>query len=440
MTNLEEVIYTATSTVKDYLNNRGLYLEIDIAPSLPEIYCDEIRIRQVVLNLLSNASRFTEKGGIFMRAWQVGENVQVSVTDTGPGIAEDDQEKLFTPFQQLDNSIRRRYGGSGLGLTISKRFVELHGGKMWLESELGKGTSFYFSLPVLAHPEPAILDGKNVRRWFNKYENLDYLLRTHEFKAPLPTVIPRFVLLEKGNTLLRMFSRYPDEVEVVPVPGIDEALVELERSPAQALVVNEMSLDEPFQSKGSLARLPYGTPALICRVPGERQISSLLGVMHYLVKPIAREALISALEGLGVPVKNILLADDNQEALRLFSRMLAASDKGYTVIRATNGQRVLTLLRQRQPDVLLLDLVMPGMDGFQVLEEMKHDPAIRDIPVIVISSRDPSGDPVVSDNMLVSRSGGLSVGDLIRCIRVVSETLNPVGLSGDRGRPENPDG
>jgi len=446
MTGLEEVIQTAAATVRDYLDNRGLYLEISLVPPLPEIYCDEMRIRQVVLNLLSNASRFTEKGGISIRAWQAGENVLVSVTDTGPGIAEDDQEKLFTPFQQLDSSIRRRYGGSGLGLTISKRFIEMHGGNMWLESKVGEGTSFYFSLPVLAHPEPVSLDGKNVQRWFNKYENLDYRLRRRQFKAPMPSIIPRFVLLEKGKILHRMFTRYLEGVEVVLVPGIDQALAELDRSPAQALVVNELSLDGPFQARESLARLPYGTPALICRVPGESQVTSRLGVMHYLVKPISCEALLTALEGLGKPVENILLADDNQEAVRLFSRMLATSDKGYNVIRATNGQRTLTLLRQRHPDVLLLDLIMPGMDGFQVLEQMKQDPAIRDIPVIVISSRDPSGDPVVSDSLLVSRTGGLSVRDLVDCIRAVSQTLNPVGLParpgppGGPGQPENPGG
>jgi len=116
--------------------------------------------------------------------------------------------------------------------------------------------------------------------------------------------------------------------------------------------------------------------------------------MHYLVNRFHAKPCWLPWK-LGKPVKNILLADDNQEAVRLFSRMLSTSDQGYTVIAPPTGSAPSPYYGQRHPDVLLLDLVMPGMDGFQVLEEMKQDPAIRDIPVIVISSRDPSGDPVV---------------------------------------------
>ena len=123
--------------------------------------------------------------------------------------------------------------------------------------------------------------------------------------------------------------------------------------------------------------------------------------------------------------KNILLVDDNQEALRLFSRMLEVSEAKYTVIRATNGQRALSLIRQRRPDVILLDLMMPGMDGFHVLEEKKKDPAIRDIPVIVISSRDPAGEPILMPTVEMSRSGGLTVIDLLNCINALSEVPTP---------------
>ena len=109
---------------------------------------DRTRLREVLLNLLSNAGRFTERGGVEIMATLAGREVTVSVSDTGPGIAPENQQRLFQPFYQTDNTIRRRYGGSGLGLSISKHFVELHGGRLWLESTPGKGTSFFFTLPI----------------------------------------------------------------------------------------------------------------------------------------------------------------------------------------------------------------------------------------------------------------------------------------------------
>jgi CheY-like chemotaxis protein len=159
-------------------------------------------------------------------------------------------------------------------------------------------------------------------------------------------------------------------------------------------------------------------------VPGEDVVARRLGVVHYFLKPITRETLLTALTGLGEGIKSVLVVDDHPEALQLFVRMLSTEDK-YDVLQAKNGQRALDLLRQRQPDALLLDLIMPGIDGFQVLQEKSQDPSIRDIPVIVISSRDPSGEPIMSDTLTVTHSGGLSVRDFLACIQSVSEILSP---------------
>jgi CheY-like chemotaxis protein len=132
------------------------------------------------------------------------------------------------------------------------------------------------------------------------------------------------------------------------------------------------------------------------------------------------------------------LVDDQPEALQLFARMLASARRGYRVLRAENGQRALNLLRQRRPDVMLLDLIMPGMDGFQVLQEKRQDPTISNIPVLIISSRDPSGEPIVSNMLSVTRGDGLSVRDLLDCIQAVSEILSPTGQPAGQGRPEKP--
>jgi CheY-like chemotaxis protein len=246
------------------------------------------------------------------------------------------------------------------------------------------------------------------------------------------------VLLEQGETLQRLFARYLDEVETEAVEDVEAAIAELNHSPAQALVVNAPLLGSTPAPLEQLTRLPYGTPALACWVPGDDDVAKQLGVVRYLVKPIGRDSLLSALKGLDGHVRQVLLVDDEQEALRLFSRMLSSTETQYQVLRAMSGRQALDLLRERRPDVILLDLIMPGMDGFQVLREKSQDASIRDIPVIVVSSRDPRGDPIVSDTLTVARGGGLSVRDLIACIQAVSHALLPLSLPDGRERPEEP--
>ncbi len=440
-TTLQEIVDEAVLAVRALYESRGFYLETEYPSDLPPVFCDSTRIRQVVLNLLSNAGRFTEHGGVRIRAWCENDDVVVSVTDTGPGIALEDQQKLFEPFHQIDGSIRRRHGGSGLGLSISKRFVEMHGGKVWLESEVGVGTTFHFSLP-LDTSLPVVRAGDGAKRWFSPYGEYEYKARTRRSKAPAPTVIPRFVVLEEGETLKRLFNRYMDDVETVSVRDVEQATRELSRAPAQALLVNASPFAGvtdrfPF-TRDQLADLPYGIPAVMCWVPGVDEVARQLGVVRYLVKPITREMLLSTLEEMGDGVKSVLLVDDDPEVLQLFARMLTSVKRDYCILQATSGQRALNLLRERQPDVMLLDLIMPRVDGFQVLREKSKDVSIRDIPVVIISATDPRGEPIVSDTLAVTRGGGLSVRDLLACIQAVSQVLSPSVQPDDQGLPAKP--
>ena len=432
---LHEIIDSAVTSVRALFESRGLYLEAEVSSDLPPAFCDGTRIRQVVLNLLSNAGRFTERGGVRVKAQHEKGELLISVSDTGPGIVPEDQEKLFEPFQQLDSSIRRRHGGSGLGLCISKHLVEMHGGNMWLESGIGKGTTFYFTLPPTTSPSAAAT-GDDIMRWFNP--DYQYEARTRRFKAPMPDPISRFVLLEKEDSLLKWFDRYADAIEIASVRDMEDAIAALTHSPAQALIINAPSLQEVTGSIDRLTNLPYGTPAVSCWVPGEDEAARRLGVVRYLVKPVTREVLLSTLEDLDKDVESVLLVDDQREVLRLFSRMLSSAERGYRVLRATNGQRALSLLRQRKPDVMLLDLIMPGMDGFQVLQEKSQDPSIRDIPIVVISSRDPGGEPIVSDTLTVTRGGGIGLRDLLDCIQSVTEVLSPSTQPDGQGQPGTP--
>lgn len=438
-TSVQEIIETAVGAVRALFDTKGLFLETDIEANLPAVFCDGVRIRQVVLNLVSNASRFTEQGGVCIHANLLDSSITIRVSDTGPGIKSEDQKKLFEPFQQLDGSIRRRYEGSGLGLSISKRFVELHGGKMWLESEVGVGTTFFFNIPVTA-PELAadVVRSHQAKQWFSEYST--YEARSRPFKAPPQKPVPRFILLERGDALLNRLRRYMHHVEITPVRDYPEAVEELKRSPAHALIVNTPVLEEVDVSINSLKELPYGTPAITCWVPGEEETAKRLGVVNYLVKPVTGDDLIKALKEIGENIENVLLVDDEQELLRLFSRMLSAARPAYHVLRATNGPRALALLRQRKPQAMVLDLIMPGMDGFQVIREKSQDPTIRDIPVIVISSMDPTGEPIITDTLTVSRGGGLTMRYLIACIQAVSEILSPSGQPVGPGLTEKPEG
>jgi signal transduction histidine kinase/CheY-like chemotaxis protein len=426
-TSLAEIVRAAAVAVTPLFESKKLWLRVEVPEDLPPLYCDTVRIRQVILNLLSNAGRYTDQGGATLRVRREQDELIVSVSDTGPGIAPQDQESIFEPFAQVDSSLRRRHGGTGLGLAISKRFVELHGGQMWFESQVGQGTTFYFSLPV-EHARPA--HEASFTRWFSPYH--EYEPRTRPSRAPRARLAPRFVVLEPGETLQRLLSRYYEGAEVVPVRSFDEAIREVSRLPAQALIINDHS---PGQSAGPerVTDLPYGTPLIQCWLPGREEAAERLGLVRYLVKPVSREALLEVLDGLERPIRTVLLVDDEPEALQLYSRILSSADRGYRVLRALTAQRALMLLRQRRPDVVLLDLVMPGMDGYALLREKSQDPAIASIPVIAITAQDPARGPIAASSLTIARSGGLHLQDVLNAVEAISELLGPPDRL-DRGR------
>jgi signal transduction histidine kinase/CheY-like chemotaxis protein len=423
------IIAEAISTVRFLYESKKLYLREEIAGGIPEVFCDGTRIRQVLINLLSNAGRFTEKGGVTVRAWLEETGLVMAVADSGPGISAEDQNKIFQPFRQLQSTLHGHKGGSGLGLSISKQFVEMHGGKMWLESMLGKGTTFFFNVPL--KPPGDELDGAESRRWFNPY--YQYEARSRPSRVSAPEVKARFVLLEEEDTLQKYLRRYMEDVDLVGVKNVNDAIVELRRSPAQGLIYNTPQARSGSLLAGRLSELPYGTPVITCWVPGREEAVRQLGVVEYLVKPVGREALMRAIHKVNHgEVSSLLLVDDEPEILQLYARVLAADMPSARLMQAMNGTRALHLMRERRPDVVLLDLIMPGKDGFQVLQEKALEEEIRDIPVIVVSSRNPSGETAVSDTLSVARGSGLSLHELIEFIRETSRILTPAKRSGGR--------
>lgn len=425
---LPPVIADAITVVSGLYASRGLYLRAEIEPDLPPVYCDESRVRQVLINLLGNAGRFTEQGGVTVSCTVNPSNrrqLVVSVADTGPGIAAKDQQRVFEPFQQADVSTRRRHGGSGLGLTISKQFIEMHGGSLWLTSQPGVGTTISFSLPAENGALAADAPPHTIRRALVTDDEIGYRLRTRPSAAPAPAAGQRLVLVDPEGTLQRLIGRYLLDVEVEAVLDLPDAVAALQRSPAQSLIINDTT-PPPLSALG---QLPYGTPAITCWLPGEHDAIRRLGVVAYLVKPVGQEQLLAAVASLGQQVKTILLVDDEEDELHLFARMLEAEKDRYAILQVTTGRRGLSMLRRRRPDLLLLDLNMPDVNGFQVLEEKARDPAIASIPVIIISARDPAGEPVFSNTLTVTQSVGFSQRNLIECIQALGAVLAPSTLA-----------
>jgi signal transduction histidine kinase/DNA-binding response OmpR family regulator len=416
---LAEMIQAAAVAVRPLFESKNLFLETEAAEDLPLVFCDRTRIREVVLNLLSNAGRFTEHGGVRVKAWQEGNDVVVSVADTGPGIAEEDKDKLFQPFQQLDGTLRRRHGGSGLGLSISKNFVELHDGQIWFESRKGVGTTLFFRLPI--SPAESLPD--SYARWFNPHQEYEGRSRSSRLKpVALP---PRIVVVERGESMQRLFRRHVEGVDITPAADLEEAFRELEKNPAQALLVNTDQPEARLQELASSPGLPAGIPALVCSLPSDADAVTALGVAGYLTKPVSREALLGILEHLGKKVETVLVVDDEPDALQLFRRMLATSGRRYRVLRASNGRQGLELLRAHHPDVLLLDLVMPEMDGHRLLAEKNRIPDLRDIPVILVSAKDLIRQPLVSRVLGLTLRDGLPFPQLLECLKSLSAVFAP---------------
>jgi len=429
---LQSIVAEAVEAVRPLYESKGLYLEVR-APDQPiPVLCDPARIRGVLLNLLSNAGRFTAQGGVRVNMVLQGQEVAVAIADTGPGISASDQPKLFQAFEQLDPSIRRQYGGSGLGLVISRQFVELHGGHMWLDSQVGVGTTFSFSLPLQTPPRELATD-TGARRWFSPYQT--YETRSRPWRLPASAAMARYVVVEQELRLAPLLRRYLDNAEIVAVADLPAALAALAHSPAQALIVNQ-----PEVPAGLASHIPFETPLVTCWAPGISAAAHDLSVVRYLVKPINRPDLLESLEAFGERVHSVLLSDDHPDAQQLFTRMLASAPRQYVVYHAVNGYQALELLRERKPDLLLLDLVMPDLDGFAVLRAKAQDPDIRDIPVIVISATDPSNTPVITEAMTVRRSHGLTTADFLACLQALSAALLPERPKADSARASNPPG
>ena len=405
--NLSDLIAETAGVIKGFFDAKGLYLTIDIAPDLPILRLDPTRIRQVLLNLLNNASRFTKQGGVTISVQLLQNAVQISIADTGVGIASQDIPKVFEEFRQVDGSTRRNHEGTGLGIPLSRRLIELHNGRMWLESEPGRGSTFYFTLPIAIN-----VSVNHFPKW-QSYQS--------QANNPITTYRKSVLVLQPGPLLLHTIRRAIGEIDVIEVPEKTLIPQMIDTYQPIALMVHDQ-LDDLDSLK---ATIPANLPVITFPMAGSLGDLQRLRVQEFLIKPIVRNNLLTAVSELGDEIQTIFIIDDNPQQVELVSRMLASAEKTYRAIKCYGGTDVLTRLQEQQPDLVLLDLVMPDMDGKTILEGMRADPLLAHIPVIVTSAYQyqEMGVPRGGQQVRLYREEAFSMAELLASLQAILNTM-----------------
>jgi signal transduction histidine kinase/DNA-binding LacI/PurR family transcriptional regulator/CheY-like chemotaxis protein len=355
---------------------KGLTWEAHFPESGPLVWGDQTRLRQVVLNLINNAIKFTSAGGITLRVEECLDSVAISVQDTGIGIPVEEQSTIFDEFRQSERSKAKGYGGLGLGLAICKRIVDLHHGDLTLVSsgEEGNGSTFTFTLPILhPHSDSTIKLEKLIQ-----VEPRVLILTNHEKK-----IDALFESLVKRNI----------EVKIESIQYVRD-LVSETSNPLPETIILDVSTDPAL---GWQALRDIKANKVLSGIPvmffSTSQVDESLLELNYLTKPTEISELTKALDqhwllaNSGRSICNVLVVDDEPATLDMHTRIVQEHSSSNKVFKARNGKEALSLMQREIVDLVLLDLQMPEMDGFEVLEAMQAKETTRKIPVIVVTGK-----------------------------------------------------
>jgi signal transduction histidine kinase/DNA-binding response OmpR family regulator len=377
---VRESLEYCLSLVRERAIKQRIHLSLEVDPAVGLVDADRLRFRQVVLNLLSNAVKFTPHGGrVDLCASIHGQDLVVTVADTGVGVAAEDCQRIFDSFQQGARPSGQAEG-TGLGLTLSKRIVELHEGRIWVESEVGRGSTFGFALPA-GSEEPVLMPVPQT--------GTGAALTAEPATGPGPTV----VVVEDDRRSFDLLRAYLEAagVRVVGARDGEEGLDTVRKlSPAGVILDILLPGIDGWEVLARLKADPQTAPipVIVVSLLDERGRGFALGAAEYLVKPVAKEQLLAAIyRAAAVPERKhtVVAIDDDPLAIELARVNLEPA--GWTVLGAASGQEGLALIRERQPSVVLLDLLMPGMDGFEVVEALRAEPDTKTIPVVILTSK-----------------------------------------------------
>ncbi len=371
MMQIGDVIADVVNALSIPAESKGQTLTYEIVGGLPKVIGDKDRLNQVVTNLVGNAIRYTPKGGkIEVRAYPVECAVRVDVTDSGIGIAPDDLAHIFERFYRADHPLVQEAAGTGLGLSISRMFVEMHGGRVWVESELGKGSTFTFILPIPTSPEKG--DDPSRR------------------SPPKVTARTRRILLVEDDPHIAKLVKIQLENSgyQVSVLGRGGGVVARVESQRPDMIILDLILPDmdgldvlrELKSKSMTADIPV----IVLSIVQDDGTAWKLGAVDYLTKPVDSEELKESVEKALTWQGRALIVEDDADTAELLSATMRQI--GFTPLVAANGYEALAQARRYRPDLILLDLRLPGMDGYESLSHLKRDAITQTIPIITISA------------------------------------------------------
>ena len=378
---VQPAVAESVAGLRPLADRKGQAMELAIAPG-DHVAADRGRLRQVLYNLLSNAIKFTPEGGrITIEGVRNGELYHLAVADTGVGIAPEDQALVFDEFRQVGGG-RQRGEGSGLGLALTRRLVEAHGGRIELESTPGAGSRFTVVLPA-AEADEAINQAPQAL--------------AEAVVAPAAAGSSSVLVVEDDPSAVRLLRAYlePEGYRVKVAPDGEQALLDVrEDRPAAILLDVLLPGMDGWEVLRRLKADPdlRAIPIVIVTVVDEKDVGLALGAVDYIVKPIDRDALLASLGRIGLlPISQtrtvrILAVDDEPAALDMLSETLRPA--GFDVVRAEGGMAAIAMARAERPDLVICDLVMPDLDGFGVVAALKADPATAAIPIIILTGYD----------------------------------------------------
>jgi PAS domain S-box-containing protein len=360
------------------IERKKITLHAEIDDDVDTLVVDQTRMKQILVNLVSNALKYSPEGGKVQLGFHRRDTeLEVSVQDEGPGIAQSEVEKLFQPFHRLKNNTATTDEGTGLGLAVTKKLVELHGGRIWVESEVGKGSKFIFRVPLIVTVEG--------------YDPFDQTIQSRKRQPEGEKAL--VLVIEDNQQAARLMEKYlhgagyATEIARNGVEGIEKAKI---LKPNLIILDLLLPLKDGWQVMKELKRHPIckDIPIIIVSIIDEKNLGFSFGAANYFVKPVDRVELLQAIERLpiykGKNTPKVLIIDDDRTSLELVGMIL--EEEGYEVVKCLNGNNSVDVAKQEKPDVIILDLIMPEKSGFNVAYELKQELSTRKIPIIVVTS------------------------------------------------------